>query len=115
LNVNDASAQSLTTYLGAELSTTMGMPKDQSLMPTLRMAWAHNFDDPWKVHAFFNGVGPSSTFTVDASTWSRDSALVDLSLSMLFDEQFLGTLGYNANLGGTETNQAVYGRLDVKF
>jgi len=115
LNVNDASAQALVTYLGAEVSTIWDMGNNQRLLPSVRLAWTHNFDDPWRVNAYFQGVGPSSGFTVDASSWSRDSGLIDGSLSMLFEDNLMGTIGYTANLNSTQTEQQVYGRIDFKF
>ena len=114
LDVSDATANNFDTYLGAELSGTIGMGSQQ-LMPSLRVAWAHNFDDPWKVSAYFNGIGPTSAFAIDASAWSRDSGLVDLGLSMLFQGNMMATLGYDANLSSTQINQSVYGQLDIKF
>jgi len=115
LNVNDASAKALVTYLGAELSTKWDMSNNQALLPSIRLAWAHNFEDPWSVNAYFQGVGPSSDFTIDASTWSRDSGLVDVDMSMLFMDNLMGTIGYKANINSTQVQQSVYGRLDVKF
>lgn len=115
LNVNDASATALVTYLGAELSTTWNMGNNQAILPSLRLAWTHNFDDPWRVSANFEGVGPASNFAVDASSWSHDSGLVDASFSMLFDDNLMGSIGYTANINSTQFEQSVYGRLDIKF
>ncbi|MGB8364323.1 MAG: autotransporter outer membrane beta-barrel domain-containing protein [Rhizomicrobium sp.] len=114
LNVSDASASSLSSYLGAEFSTTTTVA-DQTLLPTLRVAWAHNFDDPWQVNASFSGIGPSSAFTINGSTWSRDSGLVDFGVSTVFMDNMMATIGYDANVSGTQTVQSVYGRLDITF
>ena len=115
LNVNDASASSLSSYLGAEFSTTVPVTNEQTLLPTLRVAWAHNFDDPWQVNASFSGIGPASAFTINGSTWSRDSGLVDFGISTVFMDNMMATIGYDANVSGTQTVQSVYGRLDVTF
>jgi len=115
LHVNGADGEELSTYLGAEFATLWDVGGSQALEPSLRVAWQHNFEDPWKVNAYFLGVGPTSTFQIDASAWSRDSGLVDFGLSMVFQNNMTGTLGYNANINSTQFNQTVYGRLDIKF
>jgi outer membrane autotransporter protein len=114
LNVSNASAKSFVSYLGAEFSTQLATGGSQDLLPSLRLAWAHNFSDPWKVDAAFSGV-PGSGFEIDGSTWSRDSGILDAGLSMLFMDNLLGTIGYDASLNSTQTVQSAYGRVDFKF
>lgn len=116
LAVSDVSSESAVSYLGVQFSSKLDMEDSDSLLPSLRVAWAHEFEkDQWKVNAAFDGLGTPSTFTVNGSALAQDSAVIDAEISAMLDDGLMGTLGYEANINNTLTTQTVFGRLDIKF
>ena len=116
LTVGDAQSDSFVGYAGVQLGSAWQVTPTQVILPSLRVAWAHEFDsNQWKVNAYFDGLGPASRFTVDGSALSQDSALIDASFSAALAGNLQATVGYEGNINSDMTTQTVFGRLDIRF
>jgi outer membrane autotransporter protein len=116
LHVTDAYATSIDTYLGAELSGQLHLTDTQVLMPSLRVAWVHDFNNnPWQVDAWFSGVGSDSAFSVNGGRWAQDSALINADFSLAVLDNMIATIGYQGNINATQTTNTLMGRVDIKF
>jgi trimeric autotransporter adhesin len=119
LHVTEASATSLSSYLGVQLATTWTVSDSstfEAVLPSLRVAWAHEFDgDQWNLHAYFDGLGPTSAFQLDGSRLAKDSAAIDANIAVEISGNLMATIGYSGRLNDTTTSNALFGRLDIRF
>jgi outer membrane protein OmpA-like peptidoglycan-associated protein len=115
LHVSDASATSLSSYLGVQFGTNWALSADTTLLPSLKLAWVHEFDGSmWQVNAAFPGV-PGSGFTVNGAFLGKDSGLVDASVAVALTDNLAASFGYEGRLSSTTTDNMVLGRLTLTF
>jgi outer membrane autotransporter protein len=100
---------SVRSTLGAQAATTLQLGERTTIMPRLRAAWAHEFNDDRQVGASFLSI-PAAAFTMNGARPSRDAAIVSagvdvgigraVALYAWFDSELTGAGNAYAGTGG---------------
>jgi outer membrane autotransporter protein len=75
LSYQGETTTSVRSFLGGEAATTLRLDERTTLMPRIRLAWAHEFDRDRQVSASFLSL-PGAAFTVSGARPASDSAIV---------------------------------------
>ncbi|MFA5321859.1 MAG: autotransporter domain-containing protein, partial [Smithella sp.] len=103
LAVDDNGTGSYQSFLGVNISGDIKMGASASLKPELRLKWAHEFsNDDHLINAQLAGGGGS--FTVEAETLSRDTAIVGAGLTLMFNKNVSAYVQYDAELNSDFIN-----------
>lgn len=116
LHVSSAEATSFSSYLGVRLALLgRGVSDGTSIVPTLKVAWQHQFEDQlWSVNAAFEGV-PATAFRLTGEGYDRDSLIVGGELAMSWGGNVDAVLDYEGRFNGDRQSNAVIGRLNFRL
>ncbi len=106
LQVSDAEAESLRTYLGGRVAYTMKVSDRVTLVPELRLFWQHEFlDGGTHMNAAFDGGrGPGFGYQMNGIR-ERDALYAGLGIGMHVGNRFTTSLYYNASFGRHDADQ----------
>ena len=105
--------RSLVSRLGIRVSREMAV-KGVSLVPTLGISWAHEFEDT-TLGADFSFIGGATRFTTSAAERGRDRVEIDAGLAAAFSASTSGYVAYRAGLSEDDRTHALSGGLTIRW
>ncbi|MEZ0390358.1 MAG: autotransporter domain-containing protein, partial [Verrucomicrobium sp.] len=116
LGIDDASSDSLRTYLGGRIAYTARVSERLTIIPELRIFWQHELlqqGDPLRA-SLDGGAGP--TFDFHRRSEERDGVFVGAGVGFQIGSQLYLNLYYNADFGrGDDGNHSVSVSANYKF
>jgi outer membrane autotransporter protein len=104
LAVDKRDTGSYRSFLGLNVNGTIKLGESAALKPELRLKWAHEFsNDDHLINAHFDSMS-SSSFTVEAETLSRDTAIIGVGMNLLFNKHVAAYIQYDAELNSDYVN-----------
>ncbi|QIF01380.1 autotransporter domain-containing protein [Roseimicrobium sp. ORNL1] len=102
LRLDDASVDSLRSYLGARVAYTITLPGEVTVIPELRAFWQHEFlQDGETLHTrLAGGSGPGFDYLTEDP--ERDAFFLGGGVNVQVDRTFFGGLFYHAEFGRTD-------------
>ncbi len=100
LSVDSRSSHSLRSLLGGRMALNLSHATETrtySIIPELRVQWAHEYLDPGDVSSSLTAGG--GDFTYELPDGNRDSGRVGLGLTVQDDEGMAVIMGYDAEFG----------------
>jgi outer membrane autotransporter protein len=103
LRIDDRDTDSLSTRVGARVSRPWRIDRDTTIVPRLRVAWAHEWlDTSHDLDASFVSPVPND-FTVSSRKVSRDSVLARVGLQALLGDDIVVEADYGVDIGSGES------------
>ena len=88
---------------------------EQTVLPSLRIAWLHEFNDnPWVVNAAFAGV-PTSGFRITGAGLTSNFLDLDAGITMKLEDSLNALIDYEGRISSDRQDHALIGRLVVKL
>ncbi|KUG22646.1 hypothetical protein ASZ90_007580 [hydrocarbon metagenome] len=104
LNVDKRDTGSYKSFLGVNVTGNIKLSENAAFKPEFRLKWSHEFsNDDHMINAQFEGMG-SSYFSVAAEQLSRDTAIIGVGLSLLFNKHVGAYIQYDAELNSDYVN-----------
>jgi uncharacterized protein with beta-barrel porin domain len=114
LTVAGSGSHAFDSYLGAWFSQSW-QSDEMTITPSVKLAWEHAFNDnAWNVNAAFAPV-PSSTFGINGSALSRDSAFITAGVLINNGDNVDFELNYQGRQSSDRSENAITGRVMFKF
>lgn len=116
LRVNNQSAYSMTTALGARIAYTYSVNEKLALIPQVSMSWQHQYmQNARNIGASLDGgAGPS--FEYATAVLGRDSVNASAGFTLKIGENVGFNANYNVNFGSQNfVSQMVSGGLNISF
>jgi outer membrane autotransporter protein len=87
------------SFLGGEAMTTLRLDERTTLMPRIRLAWAHEFNRDRQVNAAFLSL-PAAAFTVSGARPASDSAIVSAGADLAFGRNVALFAQFDGDIAG---------------
>jgi uncharacterized protein with beta-barrel porin domain len=114
LLVSSTTATSVDSRIGAAIATQFTLGQ-QTVLPSLRIAWLHEFNDnPWIVNAAFAGV-PTSGFRITGAGLTSNFLDLDAGITMKLEDSLDALIDYEGRISSDRQDHALVGRLVVKL
>ncbi len=104
LSVEEQETGSYKSFLGVNVTGNIKLSETAALRPEFRLKWAHEFsNDDHMINAQFADMS-SGSFVVEAETLSRDTAIIGVGMSLLFNKHVGAYIHYDAELNSDFVN-----------
>jgi uncharacterized protein with beta-barrel porin domain len=114
LSVSGTSARTFSSYVGASF-TSDAFLGTTTVIPHLKAAWQHDFNDnPWVLNAAFAGT-PLSGFQVTGAALGKDHADVEAGVSTKLHQNIDAMLDYEGRFATNRTESSLVGRIKIDF
>jgi outer membrane autotransporter protein len=117
LRFDSEHTHSLQSKVGLRLKKDFEISPEFLLTPEAHVGWAHEFlDDHHTVTAQFSQGTAGGSFDINGRDLGRDSAVAGLKLSLLWEDNLVLSLGYEADFGRNDyTTHGIKANVAFRF